>query len=91
MLPAALLQEMAARRRDEARAADRDRTRDFMRTGLECIGWCLVGLVGIGWAAYTTDETLGKAAFWTGLGVGNVGWLFSVLGAYRRGERRGDW
>lgn len=91
MPSAALLEQMAERRRDEARAADRDRTRDFVRTGLECVGWCVLGLVGIGWSISTTDQVLGEAAFWGGLGVGNVGWLFSVLGAYRRGERRGDW
>ena len=91
MPSAVLLQQMAARRRDEARAADRDRTRDFVRTGLECVGWCVLGLGLIGWAIHTTDQQLGQAAFWTGLGVGNGGWLFSVLGAYRRGERRGDW
>lgn len=91
MPSATLLHSMAARRRDEARAANRDRTRDFIRTGLECMGWCAIGLLGIGWAVHTTDEALGQVAFWAGMGVGNAGWLFSVLGAYRRGERRGDW
>ena len=91
MPPYALLEEMAARRRDEARAANRDRTRDFIRTGLECMGWCVLGLLGIGWALHTTDAELGRMAFWAGVGVGNGGWLFSVLGAWRRGERRGDW
>ncbi len=91
MPPSALLDQMATRRREEARAADRDRTRDFVRTGLECVGWCAIGLLGIAWAVHTTDEALGTMAFWGGFGVGNGGWLFSVLGAYRRGERRGDW
>ena len=55
------------------------------------MGWCVLGLAGIAWGVHTTDEALGQMAFWGGVGVGNVGWLFSVLGAYRRGERRGDW
>lgn len=91
MPSATLLHEMAQRRRDEAREADRDRLRDFVRAGLECMGWCALGLFGIAWGVHTTDPALGQMAFWGGLGVGNVGWLFSVLGAYRRGERRGDW
>ncbi len=91
MSSASLLEQMAERRRDEARAADRDRTHDFIRAGLECVGWCALGLLAIGWSVTTTDQALGELAFWGGIGVGNAGWLFSVLGAYRRGERRGDW
>jgi hypothetical protein len=29
--------------------------------------------------------------WWTGLGVWIPGVLFSLLAAYRRGEKRGDW
>jgi hypothetical protein len=45
----------------------------------------------IAWSAHTTDEVLGHAAFWGGLGLGNSGIIYTLLAAYRRGEKRGDW
>lgn len=91
MPSAAELAEIAQRHRVESRAADRDRMLDFMRAGLECVGWCALGLFLIGCGLHTTDEAMGQMLFWSGVGAGNGGWLFSVLAAYRRGEKRGDW
>jgi hypothetical protein len=45
----------------------------------------------IAWSAHTNDETLGNAAFWGGLGLGNSGIIYTLLAGYRRGEKRGDW
>ena len=87
----ALLDEMAEKRQREAVEADRDRFRDHVRTALHCLGWCLFGLYGIGWALHTTDEQAGRIAFLVGIAAGNGGIIFTLLAAYRRGERRGDW
>jgi hypothetical protein len=86
-----LLDGMAAARRREAEAADRVRRRDLARTALECVAWCAAGLACMGWAFHTTDPVAGRAAFYVGVGAGNAGILFSLLAAWRRGERRGDW
>ena len=90
-LPQHLLSELAERHLAEAAAADRDKLRDYAWTTVRCVLWCALGLLCIGWAFHTTDAEWGRAAFYLGVGVGNGGWIFTVLGAYRRGERRGDW
>ena len=90
-LPTHLLEEMAARRRHEAVQADRDRLRDHVRTALLCVVWCCVGLYLLGMAFHTTDVELGGMYFLGGLAAGNGGIIFTLLAAYRRGERRGDW
>lgn len=90
-LPRAMLEDMGRRRRDESRLADRDRVRDLALTAVKCLAWAAAGLAFIAWSLHTSVMWLGKAAFWTGLAMGNAGILFSLLGAYRRGEERGDW
>ena len=82
---------MEAARLREADQADRDRRRDFFRTAAECLGWCALGLAGMAWGMHTTDALLGRGVFYAGVGAGNAGIILSVLAAYRRGERRGDW
>lgn len=86
-----MLESMAERRREEAVQANRDKLRDYVVTALMCFVWCGVGVFLIAWSAHTTDETMGRAAFWGGLGIGNTGIIFTLLAAYRRGEKRGDW
>jgi hypothetical protein len=90
-LPKHFLESMAERRRAEAVQANRDKAWDYVLTALKCFVWCAVGTFLIAWSAHTTDETLGRAAFWGGLGIGNAGIIFTLLAAYRRGEKRGDW
>lgn len=90
-LPNELLEEMAARRAAAEEAAERDRARDLASGMLACVGWLALGLFLIMWSAHTTDLTLGRMAFWGGLGVGNGGIIFTLLAVWRRGERRGDW
>ena len=90
-LPRHILEEMQVRRARDAERADGDRRRAMVLTALLCIGWCALGLFLIGWSFHTTDTLLGELAFSAGVGIGNGGVLFTLLEAYRRGERRGDW
>ena len=90
-LPSEILNEMGRRRAEEAVEARRATRRDLAWTALQCVCWVVAGLFLIAWSLHTTDPTLGRAAFAAGIGVGNGGWLFTVLAAYRRGEKRGDW
>jgi hypothetical protein len=39
---------------------------------------------------HTTDYTYGRIAFYSGVIVGNVGIMFTLLNTYRRLEKRGD-
>lgn len=90
-LPPDILEELARKRRAESRLANRDRVQDFALTVLYCLLWAAAGLACIAVSAHTTVMWFAKAMFWTGLGVGNAGILFTLLAAYRRGEQRGDW
>ena len=88
---AELRAEMARKRAEEKVEADRVMRRDLFFTALQCLFWAAAGLFLLSWSVHTTDKTLGTGAFWAGLGVGNAGIIFTLLAAYRRGERRGDW
>ncbi len=90
-LPKHLLDEMSLRRAAAEEEADRLRNRDLLRSALVCVGWCALGLFLIMWSAHTTDLLYGRMAFFAGLGIGNGGIIFTLLAAWRRGERRGDW
>ena len=90
-IPPDIRDELARRRFDEHREAQRDTRRDHLRTALACWIWCLLGLALIALSMRLTDETIAQALFWGGLGIGNAGMIFTLLGAYRRGEKRGDW
>lgn len=86
-----ILDEMAAVHLRQSAEAERDRWKDFGRAAVECVLWSCLGLGCIGWALHTTDIVYGKAAFYSGVAIGNGGSIFSLLAAYRRGEQRGDW
>ena len=88
---AALREQMAARNRRQAEEADADKRRDVVLTALACLFWMGLGVACLLWSFHTTDEGYGRAAFFAGLGIGNGGIIFTLLGFYRRGERRGDW
>jgi hypothetical protein len=90
-LPTKLREEMAARNEAAHLEAERDRVRDLYRTALTCLRWSALGIFLILWSAHTSSLTYGWIAFWGGLGIGNGGIIFTLLAAYRRGERRGDW
>ena len=90
-IPLELREELARRRDAEHQQARRDTRRDYIRTALVCWAWCILGLAFIALSFHLTDMTIAEGFFWTGLGVGNAGMIFTLLGAYRRGEQRGDW
>jgi hypothetical protein len=90
-LPAELQAEMQKERDAASAEADRERLRDFVRSGFVCLLWSFLGVALILWSAHTTSYLYGWIAFFAGLGLGNGGILFTLLGLYRRGEKRGDW
>ena len=86
-----LREEMATRHREALAEAQRETRRDLIRTAILCVGWVALGLFLILWSFHTTSLAYGRIAFLSGIAVGNGGWIFTMLAAYRRGERRGDW
>ena len=90
-IPLEIREELARRRFAEHRDAQRDTRRDYIWTALVCWAWCILGLAFIAVSFHLTDMVIAEALFWLGLGVGNAGMIFTLLGAYRRGEKRGDW
>lgn len=83
--------ELLARRLEEARIADRDRRLDLARAAVACFAWATLGIAAILWSAHTTNTGWGRIAFFGGVIIGNGGIIFTLLAAWRRGERRGDW
>jgi hypothetical protein len=84
--------ERIARERLEAESEiSRIKRRELVRACLECLGSAFLGLLCMGFALHTTDEGIGKIAFWGGLVVGYSGITYALVGAYKRGEDRGDW
>jgi hypothetical protein len=90
-LPRHILEEQARQRAAEHEVAQRDTLWDHVRTALTCVFWAALGIALLGLSFHTTDLALGNAAFAAGLGIGNGGIIFTLLAAYRRGEKRGDW
>ena len=90
-IPLEIREELARRRFAEHREAQRDTRRDYIRTALTCWAWCLLGIAFIAVSFHLTDMATAEVFFWLGLGVGNAGMIFTLLAAYRRGEKRGDW
>lgn len=86
-----LAAELQRRRDAEWEEARRDTRADLTRTALLCLAWSALGIALILASARTTIMWVGRAAFYGGIGVGVAGILFTLLAAYRRGERRGDW
>jgi hypothetical protein len=89
--PRARAEELVAKRRTEAELAHRDTWRDYVLTALKCLVWAALGIFLVMWSAHTTSLAYGRMALWAGLAVGNGGVLFTLIAAYARGERRGDW
>jgi hypothetical protein len=90
-LPAELLEGMVARSQAAESRARWDLRIDLTLTALACMAFSTAGIALIGFALHTTNPWIGRICFWSGLAVGNSGILFTLLAAYRRGERRGDW
>jgi hypothetical protein len=83
--------ELVERHEREHRSAQAETRRDMLRTSVHILFWTLAGLALSGFALHTDDRDIGMV-FWIG---GRLVWVagvgFSLLAAYRRGERRGDW
>ena len=90
-IPKKAYDEMIARSKTEHRAAQSETLRDLLRACGHMVFWVLAGWTFIGLAAHSTNETLGWILYWAGYVVWIPGVLFSLLAAYRRGEKRGDW
>lgn len=84
-------EEQAARNAKANREAGRDTLRDFAFTCLRMIGFVAIGYVFVGFSAHTSDPGLGWVLFWAGVTIWIPGVMFTLLGYYRRGEKRGDW
>ena len=79
------------RREVEHHRARSDTFRDLAKTCLHMVFWVLVGWTFIAFAVHTTNEIVGRILWWTGIGLWIPGVLYSLLAAYQRGEKRGDW
>lgn len=90
-LPRPGYDELIARHEQAHREALRATRRDLVRSCATLVFWVACGWVLIGFSARTTDVGLGWVLYWAGVCVWIPGVLFSLLGAYRRGEERGDW
>lgn len=90
-LPQEILEEMARRYEAYSVLAERDKLWDYARTALVCLLWSALGIMCILWSGHTSNLMYGRIAFFGGLGLGNDGIIFTLLAAYRRGEKRGDW
>lgn len=90
-LPKTLLEEMQRKRDAEAHQATRDTRLDHVRTALACVVWSFVGCALLGVAFHTGSESIGRVFFIGGQFVGYTGIVVTLIRAYLRGERRGDW
>lgn len=90
-LPKALLEEMQRKRDAEAQEATRDTRRDYVRTALACLLWSAIGCALMGVAFHSDSEAVGRVFFIGGQFVGYTGIVVTLVRAYLRGERRGDW
>ena len=90
-IPKKYYEQLQVGRAEEARKAKGDTRRDLIRTALVCWGWCALGGVFVAWAFHTTNEQLGWASLYTGIIISVAGQVHALAGAYRRGEKRGDW
>ena len=88
-LPREILDRIGDERLAAEMQALRDRRRLWLRTIVVCVVWQMVGLFLVAWSFHTTSLYYGTLAFWTGLGVGDGGTLFTLVAAWRTGMRKG--
>jgi hypothetical protein len=86
-----LYEEMQIKRSAEHDAAERDRRRAMIRSGLLCLMWAALGLVCYAFAFHTTDAGWGQIFKWGAYVITYGGVSYELLRAYRKGESRGDW
>ncbi len=90
-IPPELYSELIERHEAAHRSASHDTARDLLKTCGHLAFWVACGLLLLGMALHTTDAGLGHILWLAGHAVWIPGVLFSLLAAYRRGEKRGDW
>ena len=84
-------ERIGAERLAAGRDAQRETRRDLLRASLQCAGFCAAGLFVMFFAFYVDDLQVGRAFLWGGMLVGYSGIAYTLVSAYRRGEKRGDW
>jgi hypothetical protein len=84
-------ERIATERLAAERDARRETRRDFLRASAQCVGFCAAGLFIMFFAFHVDDLQAGRAFLWGGMVVGYSGIAYTLLSAYRRGEKRGDW
>jgi ABC-type siderophore export system fused ATPase/permease subunit len=84
-------QELIEKHEEAHHAAKSDTFRDLLMTCGHLLFWVLCGLAFLGMALHTTDASWGSIFWKAGHLIWIAGVLFSLLAAYRRGEKRGDW
>jgi hypothetical protein len=90
-MPKRYLDELGAKHKAAEQEARRASRSDILRTLRDIFFWTAVGLVVLAFAFHVNDRQLGVGLLWAGQGIGFGGVAFSLLAAYRRGEKRGDW
>jgi hypothetical protein len=85
------LERIGRERLAAEREAERDSRWELARVCGECLGSSLVGGFVMMIALHTTDAGYGAIFWWGGMVIGYSGILISLVTAYRRGEKRGDW
>lgn len=86
-----LYEQMQARREAEHLAAERDRRRSLILSGIACLFWAVLGLVCYAFAFHTTDSGWAEIDRWGAYVITYGGVSYTLLRAYRKGEQRGDW
>lgn len=86
-----LYAELIAKHEAAHRSAQRDTSWDLLKTCGHLAFWVACGLGLLGMALHTHDPGWGRIYWLAGHTVWIAGVLFSLLAAYRRGEKRGDW
>ena len=86
-----LYEELQAKHEAGHRDAERDRRWSLIRSGLACLLWAFLGLVCYGFAFHTTDAQMAEIYKWGAQLITYGGISFTLIRAYRAGEKRGDW
>ena len=86
-----LYEELQARHEAQHLAAERDRRWSMVRSAMMCLVWSFLGLVCYGFAFHTTDQDIAQICKWGAYLITYGGVSFTLLRAYLKGERRGDW
>ena len=75
--------ELYAAIAESRRAAEEDtaaaRFRVLVWAGVQCLAWCALGLLMMGWSMHTTDLRWARPVFLGGIVVGNAGILATIV------------